>query len=843
MATEKSLDDSSIIGIRICGVASNGRGQVVRTINFPRSSHYSLSSLRETSTLSSGVSSILPGRTFAFLSRQGWEIDRSIEGYIKVLEVLNDDNTVNICVCGDKPLLGIKIHWETGVHIGTSIGGHSGEVKGFVYCDFSNTIANFIEEIRAQLPDLYEAISKFKFVFLDQNGWPISKKQEDSLTVVEVCISSCVTICLLQRTSARKGEITHEKKLLQETQNVSTTDISISYPLPLSEPRIPSWKGASYTSTEDNPTSFEVLLSYVHTEADTYARLLKGALEVMGYSVFLDIHCIKGGEDWQDVLNDAITNCSLFVPLITTKYGQTLWTNREVKLADVLGKLILPVNFNEMWPPKCLAIQFATTQYIPGNKYLADLAVTPDSFTEDVASKLAGEVVGKYKKDASCNLSNQLESTSPLSLLQTNLSGMSSTSSSESLSAATICKKSKIKSYASNLPKSVSKDFRVSAHESKEGTPLVVISCCSEQGELARTLAIHIKERGYDVWCSCDIANQGNEQLSMEFQEKANEAGTVVFLLSIEFAEDTFCEQQVYYCEQRKRIIPLIYEPFEMPDWMATLIGSNTFIDYQSVNYLSTLLERIGIFLNPSRAKLESKRLLQQEMELASLCIDATQKLPKGKHVYVCGGSKFFSKNGKAICREVGRALAKDESIILVTGGFFGVGETVGRSFFEEREHMQAPHGVCHIVAIRDDQDQSSLTRQNPDRTFTKVPYGDTLFYGSSVRQREMLTARVVDLCVLIEGGPGAAFVVQQYVWNGNLVVPVGATGGAASGMFNVPASIFDCPAKVSKSDWSVLSDSTASPMEVGVAVCRIVEVLKKEQSSNKTTSIHEKNI
>jgi len=37
----------------------------------------------------------------------------------------------------------------------------------------------------------------------------------------------------------------------------------------------------------------------------------------------------------------------------------------KVKLADILLKMILPVSFLDHWPPKCLAIQFATTQYIP----------------------------------------------------------------------------------------------------------------------------------------------------------------------------------------------------------------------------------------------------------------------------------------------------------------------------------------------------------------------------------------------------------------------------------------------------------------------------------------------
>ena len=36
-----------------------------------------------------------------------------------------------------------------------------------------------------------------------------------------------------------------------------------------------------------------------------------------------------------------------------------------MKLADVLGKFILPISFLNEWPPRVLAIQFATTQFIP----------------------------------------------------------------------------------------------------------------------------------------------------------------------------------------------------------------------------------------------------------------------------------------------------------------------------------------------------------------------------------------------------------------------------------------------------------------------------------------------
>ena len=33
---------------------------------------------------------------------------------------------------------------------------------------------------------------------------------------------------------------------------------------------------------------------------------------------------------------------------------------------------------------------------------------------------------------------------------------------------------------------------------------------------------------------------------------------------------------QVFYCETRKRVVPLNYENFEMPGWMTMLIGTST---------------------------------------------------------------------------------------------------------------------------------------------------------------------------------------------------------------------------------------------------------------------------
>ena len=464
--------------------------------------------------------------------------------------------------------------------------------------------------------------------------------------------------------------------------------------------------------------------------------------------------------------------------------------------------------------------------------------MTPESFTSNDASEVATKIVQQYKKEVpgasrvvadSDEMDPTLTSHQSTEMYDEPAQTMPSTPPSAGLKvpSSVLRRRSAIRSYGSNLPSTVPERYRKSLLGSREGKPLIVISCSPKQCEFAAELAAKLQNKAYEAWCSCDISDRPDKQKSSLFQIKADEAGAVIFLLSKDFSEDAFCEQQVYYCEQRKRIIPLVYEPIEMPTWMATLIGTSAFIDCKSQNYFTAVLDRISAVLNPNKAEDELQHMQEQKAAVAMLCSKLEQRLPPGNHVYVSGGTKFFSKNGEAICKEIGRQLAQEENMVLVTGGFYGVGETVGRSFFEERERLNQPHRVCHVIATRDEQDKSHRTRQNPDKTFQELPYGDTLFFGDNVRQCEMLIPRVLDLCILVEGGPGAAFEAQQFVWNGHQVIPIRVTGGAAGGKFNVPAVIMIRPPSVAESDWSVLGSETASPAEVAAAVIRIVKTLK----------------
>ena len=843
-----TLQPSPLVGVCLCSESCHTNGQVLGTVYLSPESRSTQTLEKWRRELVTSLSSTLGKRQFDFLTAQGWEINQNLEALVKVSSILTKEGKVNIRFSYDRPRLGIVIEGPPDVSV------------GYIHCSMSCAVAELEEELASQLPQVYSSLSSRQFCFLDRNSWPLCREQESSLSVLDIASSNSIKIrCSKSKQPSFSRKISMIEDGNQEPVVSDDHRFSISDTLPhnffsqhsdalqpINEQAEAEsvWASSDYTDTKvpvSDIDPFEILLSYVHTEASNYALLLKTALEDLGYSVFLDIHCIEGGKDWQDILNMAITNCNLFIPLITMQYGQTLWTNREIKLADVLEKAILPVNFNKSWPPKCLAIQFATTQYIPGSTVGVEEAMV-EAFKEEDAAEIATKIVEQYKKKVTMSRvvmdSGELEEYEsgppPLITRQSTeiFQEREATPPSTGLHVPFVNsrRRSTIKSYASKLPESLPEKYRKSIVSSRIGKPLIVISCSEKQREFAEGLVMELEKEGSEAWCSYNVAGLTDEEKSATFQVKVNDAGAVIFVLSKDFAEDTFCEQQVYYCEQRKRIIPLIYEPIEIPNWMATLIGTSTFISCTSQNYMAALMERVSIALNPEKAEDELKQIIKQKAEIAMLCSDLNKKLPKGDHVYISGGTMFFSKQGEAISKEIGRHLAGEEDIVLVTGGFYGIGETVGRSFFDERTRLDRPHGVCHVVAVRDDNDKSSQTRQNPDGTFQSLPYGDTLFSGSSVRQREMLTPRVVDLCVLIEGGPGAAFEAQQFVWNSHTVIPIRVTGGAAGGSFNIPPAIFIRPPNVAESDWATLGDEAATPSQIGSAVVRIVRSLTKRQ-------------
>ncbi|XP_070541389.1 uncharacterized protein [Ptychodera flava] len=713
---------------------------------------------------------------YKFLTSKGWPVKHNQESSLCVYQIVDSDSVVRIVTKYDKPRIGIC------TTDGSSI--------GFVFIQNTCTVTQLREAVLTQIANSSPSLHDSSFVFLDRNMWPLSIDQESQLRVLDIQNGAIVNVQIRDRIPSDDDTVpisdivpsptslsppTSTKKFKRSSSLVHSTGQSPSKIVKFQDTCETDSAGAK---TVDLPVlktpqvAKQMLISYVRQEAAHHALALKSALENLQFSVYLDVHEITCGADWQDALNYAVSNCEVFVPLVTPGYGNTQWTNREVKLADVLGKLIIPVSFLQRWPPPCLAIQFATTQYVRWKtrdeiKQAEDRGdgqtATDIKYWEPLYVQRVAKAIGEFCKAEA----RKLKFYGPLK-------GLSR-------------KQSMLKSYAASLPEGANE--LASIQQDREGKPLVVISLHPAQKDYALKLKIMFETDGYEVWCSTsmldcnemeversfkfealprsasdDYSGPSLSQLSHSsndsfnasdersiFQEKADEAGVVVFVLSKAFAESKTCQQQVFYCEHRKRVVPLKYEDFEMPGWMSMLIGTRTFEDTRRDGYTDSLRCRVKRALDPKARESCFDEINEAKM---TVHINFIKRSLADFHnvVYISGGTKFFWQKSESICRAIGKSLAQHDSIILVTGGFYGVGETVARSFLDTRSALnKREENVWHIIPAKDEQDRRLQTRQAADRTFQSVPYGQTLFSGESVRQREAIVARVFDICILIE--------------------------------------------------------------------------------------------
>ncbi|UYV81450.1 hypothetical protein LAZ67_20001234 [Cordylochernes scorpioides] len=537
-----------------------------------------------------------------------------------------------------------------------------------------------------------------------------------------------------------------------------------------------------------------VLISYVRNEAAQHALSLKEELCNLNCSVYLDVDEIKPSIDWQDCLNYAVSNCTIFVPLITPLYGKTQWTNREVKLADVRQKVIIPVNFTEQWPPDCLAIQFASTQYIPW-KFPPQEGVDPTRHNQNW-KKWDRENIHRTAKDIADRLM---------------------TIKSEKIPRKVMSKKERGQ---------VNPAYHLTELDSpRNNKSLIVISIHPKQRGIALELSRGLQSEGYTIWCSCEphTFTEGEEPLSprdlppipegdtclsqelpaslkesirgfhhnegsgdfngslrqhrqlartisnlsdnhymstisqeklaqlKSFQQNVNQAGVVVVVTSEDYFRSKFSHQQVFYCEHRKKVIVVETDGANMPTWFSMLMGQEPSLVYSSTHFLPSLRSRIKKALNPGVTESPTDTVTEAKLQ-CWVNFMKTNGLSQELCIYIVGtASCNIHTRTKEICKALGEEVAKIENVTLVTGGFFGVPELVGRTFSESRD-TNLPSTIFHVLPHRDSQDYTSKAPQNPDGSFEQLSYGKSIFVGDSVKERDMAIARHIDTCILIEG-------------------------------------------------------------------------------------------
>ena len=130
-----------------------------------------------------------------------------------------------------------------------------------------------------------------------------------------------------------------------------------------------------------------LFISHASPEDNAVTLWLGAKLTALGYSVFADVLRLRGGDDWERVLEDAIRNKAAKVLLVATPHGvQKQGVRNEVSIATQTAKkigdnaFIVPLRLAPFEPQ----LQIAHAQYLDFSKSwaagLADLLALIDEF-------------------------------------------------------------------------------------------------------------------------------------------------------------------------------------------------------------------------------------------------------------------------------------------------------------------------------------------------------------------------------------------------------------------------------------------------------------------------------
>ena len=105
------------------------------------------------------------------------------------------------------------------------------------------------------------------------------------------------------------------------------------------------------TERENETVNSSVFISYQWDAQDVVVKI-KEHLEKAGFNCFIDLGQLGGGNNLYQKIDQAIRNAKVVVACITPKFVVSHFCNREMALADLLRKPIVPIMLTATpWPP------------------------------------------------------------------------------------------------------------------------------------------------------------------------------------------------------------------------------------------------------------------------------------------------------------------------------------------------------------------------------------------------------------------------------------------------------------------------------------------------------------
>jgi len=105
----------------------------------------------------------------------------------------------------------------------------------------------------------------------------------------------------------------------------------------------------------------ETRLFVSYSRKDTkFVRRLAGDLEQAGYTVWVDVTGVRGGDEWVMQIDKGVRGCDAFVVVVSPESMASKWVRREVILAQDQEKQTLPL----LWRDAVLPVNLIDRQYI-----------------------------------------------------------------------------------------------------------------------------------------------------------------------------------------------------------------------------------------------------------------------------------------------------------------------------------------------------------------------------------------------------------------------------------------------------------------------------------------------
>ncbi len=177
---------------------------------------------------------------------------------------------------------------------------------------------------------------------------------------------------------------------------------------------------------------------------------------------------------------------------------------------------------------------------------------------------------------------------------------------------------------------------------------------------------------------------------------------------------------------------------------------------------------------------------------------------PRGPRIVVIGSTDFWHKESESTCANIGRLAAAITGLVLITGGVEGVGEATRRSFYQARCGSGQEPRVYHVLPTGEE----------------AWDYGETLFAGSDMAERREVLARLAEVYVAVEGGPGTVHEAAVAASRNAVVIPVGRSGGHSAALY----SQMELPSFIDDKTWRVLGSLASTPEEAARSVLSVVQ-------------------